>query len=406
MQQPQSAPRDFRQPAQGSWSLAGQVSGFSPLSSRLRAAPVSAPAVGTYAVPTSPGNYAVPVSPDKVFQPAAQRPNSGSPRRSVRWHSSVSGGDIDDEPSGGAVTVSKELLVVIGLSVMVAILLLPVWNSIALLQSPSFTLLGGSHAAPLVVISVSGGVMAVFYLSSMLLVGRPESDSGSLQAVVALLSVCATVVGLTLVLSSVPLTRGAVRMHNDIVYQCDKTPETHELQMYYTSLLRLRKEPDCAEMYSVESCAGFSEDPALISYLKFLESNFRCSSFCAAHPAAPVPSVELLSATPGPVPAPSAVSLYQRWRRRKQPSEAEGTRRGMRLFSVPGSQDENSTKVADEYLPALFSNSQYRASCDGAAARNIMDVTFTTGSQLWYMGIALIGISLCGGLSDWGGREK
>jgi len=53
------------------------------------------------------------------------------------------------------------------------------------------------------------------------------------------------------------------------------------------------------------------------------------------------------------------------------------------------------------FPPTLFSQANFRASCDGAAARNLIDFTRDTGNQMWYMGIVLIALSMCTGLWEW-----
>merc|ERR1719399_1962888 len=55
---------------------------------------------------------------------------------------------------------------------------------------------------------------------------------------------------------------------------------THRTFEYWTVLNNIRSQPECATKASVEECAGFEVAAPYTTFLKTMETNFRCSGFC------------------------------------------------------------------------------------------------------------------------------
>jgi hypothetical protein len=135
----------------------------------------------------------------------------------------------------------------------------------------------------------------------------------------------------------------AIVSYTEIFTACKTGNRTYELYETSQVLQSLRRDPTCTSLYSVEACSGYERTEASM-YLKEMESQHKCHGFCYD------PSAIL--ASPGlPRPNATAASLY--------------------------------SQTATEY----------RASCDGVAARNIDAVVGGASKNLQYAGILFIIIS-------------
>merc|ERR1719316_976800 len=85
---------------------------------------------------------------------------------------------------------------------------------------------------------------------------------------------------LTLMLLSLPLSRQAADTYIALTHRCDYDDLTHRTFEYWTVLNNIRSQPECATKASVEECAGFEVAAPYTTFLKTMETNFRCSGFC------------------------------------------------------------------------------------------------------------------------------
>merc|ERR1719159_456519 len=119
-------------------------------------------------------------------------------------------------------------------------------------------------------------------------------------------------------LASGMLTHQAELTRTNLLYRCDTSEQTHRLYEYSQVLHNIRASPECAKKFSVEECDGYESAPPYTSFLKTLESDFRCSGFCykanplvAGAAPGPAPSKPAPSAAPGPAPAAPGPALSQ-----------------------------------------------------------------------------------------------
>merc|ERR1719161_743454 len=132
---------------------------------------------------------------------------------------------------------------------------------------------------------------------------RPQVQTE--QTIMMIANIFITLLGLVLMLVSLPLSRQSIEIYNDLMHRCDYSERTHRMYEYSQVLHNIRTTPDCASKFSVEECNGYSDAPPYTSFLKAMETDFRCSGFCYRPPLA-------AKAT---APAPPAASLVHHSRR-------------------------------------------------------------------------------------------
>lgn len=311
------------------------------------------------------------------------------------------------------IPVTKETFLFSGLILLVLVSVLPAWDCASLLLSPTYAIFG-NRQLPMLILAASAAVVLVFYLATVMLVGRSESEQRSGQTMSMISSLSLTLLGLVLVLVSLPMMRAAMETHNSIMYQCGNSLETRELRDRYLELLKLRQEPACAAKYSIERCEGFQDDMGYTAYLQAMEGNFRCSGFCfRGSMMLGKAGTNASKATAAKVPRPMALRQQARRGKVVEATKLEAASaardfadaaRGEHIVGLAAMNVVRST--GSSYPPTLFSDANFKASCDGAAARNIMDTAFASGSQMWYTGVMLIAFSLCTGVWEWSCRSE
>merc|ERR1719498_1520732 len=111
------------------------------------------------------------------------------------------------------------------------------------------------------------------------------------QTIMMIANIFITLLGLVLMLVSLPLSRQSIETYNNLMHRCDYSEQTHRMYEYSQVLHNIRAMPDCAKKFSVEECEGYKEAPPYTTFLKTMENDFRCSGFCYKAPAAPVTPV-------------------------------------------------------------------------------------------------------------------
>merc|ERR1719454_2035383 len=100
---------------------------------------------------------------------------------------------------------------------------------------------------------------------------RPQVQTE--QTIMMIANIFITLLGLTLMLISLPLSRQAIDTYNNLMHRCDYSERTHRLYEYSQVLHNIRATPDCAKLYSVEECDGFQEALPYTSFLKAMETD-------------------------------------------------------------------------------------------------------------------------------------
>mmetsp|Transcript_3683 Transcript_3683/g.11591 ORF Transcript_3683/g.11591 Transcript_3683/m.11591 type:complete len:411 (+) Transcript_3683:80-1312(+) len=311
----------------------------------------------------------------------------------------------DHQPSlAKAVPLNKHMFMAMGLILLAMLCFLPIWDSVEMLRNFNYAF-WGQRGLPVTVIVISCIILVTFFFSTEAFFGRWKHELHTTQSLVVMAALFITLLGLVLVLVSLPLSQRAVETHNDIVYQCANSQATRHLRVHYMNLLNLRQTPDCMQKYSIEACTGFEEEKPYTGYLRDMETHFRCSGFCYEQPAAGANSSWTTGSSLVQLPAAEAAPSRQRPQargghgREGHLSTDEAASRDARRRALSALQTGQT--VAATFPPTLFSQANFEASCDGAAARNLINFTRDTGYQMWYMGIVLIALSMCMGLWEW-----
>mmetsp|Transcript_8728 Transcript_8728/g.24621 ORF Transcript_8728/g.24621 Transcript_8728/m.24621 type:complete len:402 (+) Transcript_8728:75-1280(+) len=281
-------------------------------------------------------------------------------------------------PLAKVVPLNKNMFLAMGMILLAMLCFLPIWDSIDMLRNINYAF-WGQRGLPVTVIIVSCLIVVFFFFTTEAFFGRWKNELHTTQSLVVMASLFVTLLGLVLVLVSLPLSQKAIETHNDIVYQCGNTQATRRVKDFYTTLLHLRQTPACKNKYTIEECAGYSEEKPYTAYLKAMENNFRCSGFCYNPPGSSASTLQVNA------------------------TDAAGSNATMEAvrFGLTATASSLAGGAVSRYPPTLFSNANFEASCDGAAARNLMNFARDTGYQMWYMGIVLIALSICMGLWEW-----
>eukprot|EP00927_Polykrikos_kofoidii_P006064 TRINITY_DN1244_c0_g1_i3.p1 TRINITY_DN1244_c0_g1~~TRINITY_DN1244_c0_g1_i3.p1 ORF type:complete len:401 (+),score=46.04 TRINITY_DN1244_c0_g1_i3:79-1281(+) len=323
--------------------------------------------------------------------------------------------------------LTHDMFVVNCAILLFVISVLPAWDAVSLLRDFNFIFWQTSRV-PIITLLCLILCIVVLCFSMELSSTWWSRATSSMQNFTSVLSVYVSAVGLVLIISSATIYHGTVETHNTILFQCHGSQETRELQMHYQSLLNLRQSVGCIDKYSIQECRGFDGGNLYTQYLEKLESDFRCTGFCHERVAlfatlntssassiegasSPSSGAAIVNGSERPnnmsvANGTNATSLLARSRRWK-PSQSlfEGT------ITVGASAESSRVSapktpgVPRSLPPALFSKATFQLTCDGAAARQLMNLGNGVAEQGWYIGVTLVTISLAMGLWEWGGDD-
>lgn len=252
----------------------------------------------------------------------------------------------------------------VGSFMLAMLVLIPIWNSVALTWDPIFMHMVGASTPTLMVFSC--GTVLCVYIATIVLWFRLSSPYWQNERSVLLIaSLFLLALGFVLLMLSQPLAHSAAVAYQDLWDNCQFGETTKALADTSQALQVLRAEPGCLEKPSIEECEGFETSPAAL-VLKALEAHYRCSGFCfqSATPVGRLGSNASLL-----IGITSTVS-----------SVADPVLPGSIEF-VP-------------YPPTLFSKADYEAACDSMAARSMKYSVGDIANQTFYQGIALIIVSI------------
>lgn len=297
-------------------------------------------------------------------------------------------------------SVDKCAFVVFGLFVLSMVWFLPIVDAVQMLKSQNFEYWLGS-SLPIVVVAAAVINLFFFFLLVTARFG-PKADVASTARThgVTILSIFVTIVGLVLVLASMLLGQHAVKAYTDLMYECQNSELTRDTYLVYLELRALRANPDCADMFSVEQCAGFKSS-AESEFLKYMETDFRCSGFGDEGVSSDLrANVGVRGELMRP---PNSSSVTQRhFRSARVYLESDSASHFLSPDVRPTPEEPLSASQMNltlGYPPALFSTATFRSSCDGAAARNLELLAGGVVTQWWYVGIVCIIMSVVASLA-------
>jgi hypothetical protein len=286
------------------------------------------------------------------------------------------------------VRFEKRSFVFLGMFVLAMLWFLPVWDTIWMVSSHNFTYWLGSRL-PMWVMAVAVATILVFYFVAESRFGRWGSIPHTIttqQTLVTVLTVFITSMGLVLILTSMPLSTKALKASNSLLYECQYSTLTRPTYLVYLELLALRETEDCASRFSIEDCSQFKMS-AEADYLKYMEANLPCSGFC-------------WRSDEGVSLAQTAAEVDHGHFLESRETDAHA------LDLAVGAAATFSVQDANTYPPTLFSNANYKTSCEGAASRNLNLLGRDVAQLWWYLGMVLIIFSVFMGFSKWTGTAS
>lgn len=265
-------------------------------------------------------------------------------------------------PSSGSFAAGKVFLCT-GLFMISMLVMVPIWNSVALLQDATFVYLSGP-ALPSLLIAVCLGVVVLYAITIFVFFQSSRPETQTEQTILMIGSVFLALLGVLLLLLATPLERSADNGYHSIWNNCQFDGRTRALYDESQALQTVRASPACAGMQSVEECGGYRETPTAM-VLKAMESDFKCSGFCFQR---------LTAAAAGNATEES--------------DEAAGGEAG------GVSNDDLPAEMLSRYPPTLFGLANFQASCDGMAARSMRNFAGDVAVQTFYEGIMLVLVSI------------
>jgi len=267
-----------------------------------------------------------------------------------------------------------------GTVLMLMLAICPIWSAANLLGDFNYVFWAGRRV-PTVTIVVCICIVCLFAITSGIFFGRAHAPARTEQTTMMVVNIFITLFGLFLMIASLPLTRQALQISSDLLHNCAYSEETHRLYEYSQVLQNIRATPACANKFSVEECAGYQASPPYTDFLKSLENEFLCAGFCYKVPATAKPA-QLLGLKDRIRLHRTTLALAV-----EAAETMEGNRHGV----------QNDLHASATYPPTLFSDSNFQASCDGMAARNMQNVAGDIGQQLFFQGIYLVFIAVATG---------
>merc|ERR1719478_977072 len=177
----------------------------------------------------------------------------------------------------------------------------PIWNAASLLHDDNYVFWSG-RAVPLWLISLCVVIILLYVITILSFFTYSRPSVRTEQTIMMIANIFITLLGLVLMLISLPLSRQSIETYNNLMHRCDYSEQTHRMYEYSQVLHNIRRDPECAKKFSVEECVGYQDAPPYTSFLKAMETDFRCSGFCYKPPAT------VAAAAPAPAPPPAAAA--------------------------------------------------------------------------------------------------
>merc|ERR1719329_610555 len=201
-------------------------------------------------------------------------------------------------------SVPKWAFITVGLLLLVMLCIVPIWNAFALMTDGNFVFwVGRVLPVWMIIICVS---IVLAYLIVCLFYFSYSANPGDERTILMMANLFVMLLGLALMITSLPITRNSIDTYNNLMYRCDYSDQTHRMWEYSQVLHNIRMQPECARRFSVEECDGYGDAAPYTSFLKAMENDFRCSGFCYRPPTPITVAVAMPVPMPAPAPAPLA----------------------------------------------------------------------------------------------------
>jgi hypothetical protein len=311
-------------------------------------------------------------------------------------------------PTMKIIASPRNVFLATGMILLILICIVPIWNSIALMQDVNYSYWVG-NAVPFWTIILSLMIIALYGITILVFFSQARPQVQTEQTIMMIANIFITLLGMTLMLASLPLSRQSVETYNNLMHRCDYSEQTHRTYEYAQVLQNIRATPECASKYSVEECQGYEDAAPYTSFLKAMEHDFRCSGFCYRSPASLLQATAVASNN---VTASNGSLLGQAAGPRKHQDhvtalallEKSGIRSEHTIMSriEPANRITLNEQLGSNFMepeeavypPTLFSDANYQATCEGMAARDMKNFAGDIGFQTFYQGIYLILIAI------------
>jgi len=301
-----------------------------------------------------------------------------------------------------------------GILLLMMICLVPAWNAFALMSHFNYGFWVGLWL-PTWMLVLCLGILILYAIIVVVVFHKAKPQPQTEQTMMVVANIFVSLLGMVLMLMSMPLSRQAVDTYSNLMYRCGHGIQTQRLYEYSQVLHNIRSTPGCAMKYTVEECPGYEEVPPYTTFLKEMEGTFRCSGFCH-HPSGGATLLE----TKQVQTTLHAEGQHLRNRAHHQdhitpqslgPPRGSGSAGALLMassgavtgtFHALGQQPaaiDSAVLATSKYPPTLFSDANYQVSCEGMAARDIKNFAGDLGSQTFYQGIYLLLISIATGFA-------
>mmetsp|Transcript_60495 Transcript_60495/g.112317 ORF Transcript_60495/g.112317 Transcript_60495/m.112317 type:complete len:368 (+) Transcript_60495:101-1204(+) len=280
-------------------------------------------------------------------------------------------------PQGQRIVLPKLVVIAAGTILLVMLCTVPIWNALSLINDANYVFWNG-RGVPAFIIGVCLATMVLYVVMVLLLFQYTDPDLLNTQTTTAILNLFLKLLGLLLMIASMPLSRQAHMTFQSLMFNCEHSPLTHRTWELAQVLQQIRQTPECMEKYSVEECTGYEEVYPYSGYLRLLEDNYFCSGFCYR---------QLSNSSD----APSTHGVRDVWRQASG-SAFLGTEEGLsqphhHSFSLEQLEADAGQHI---YPPTLFSQAHFSLDCEGMAARDVLNFAGDVSWQCFYQGMFLV----------------
>lgn len=229
--------------------------------------------------------------------------------------------------------IRKTILITLGTLVMFNLLFIPTWNCVGLLRDPVLMYMSGSEVATWF-LACCILLLLICYATLQKFLSGAKREQRTEQSLIMISCIFLSTLGIMLILFGTPLQKDALLASKEFRYNCKLGHRTSQLFIAQEKLQSLRAEPSCAKLVSVEECEHFNTFPEMAEarVLLAMESEYQCSGIC-----------------------------------------------------------EGADSKGEQIYPAtLFSQADYKVSCDAMAARRIGNFAAEVTQQTVIQGIGLL----------------
>lgn len=164
--------------------------------------------------------------------------------------------------------------VLVGLLLMGMIIMVPLWNSIAMLYDPVFRYFCGTDAGHAIIL-FSSLVLGFYLVSIVILSAKTPNEQTALYVTGFFL----TVLGMAYLNFYFSWFSQPRSVSTQIWTDCYGGADTAKVYRKSQELYALRRQPECFVKKTVENCDGFVRDDES-DVIKHMESDLSCSGFC------------------------------------------------------------------------------------------------------------------------------